>query len=76
MNQRFDAVMMDKSWLERYQSGLIPAIGPSDIMLAKMNLIVKAKKDSKLNKILHAEISEVIDILPNKEEMRNESFHF
>lgn len=76
MNQRFDAVMMDKTWLERYQTGLIPAIGPSDIMLAKMNLIVKTKKDSKLNKVLHAEIFEVIDIIKNNEEMKNESFHF
>ncbi|MBA0185011.1 hypothetical protein H0261_14825 [Pectobacterium versatile] len=76
MNQRFDAVMMDKTWLERYQTGLVPAIGPSDIMLAKMNLIVKTKKDSKSNKILHAEILEVIDILKNNEDMRNESLHF
>lgn len=68
--------MMDKTWLERYQTGLIPAIGPSDIMLAKMNLIVKTKKDSKLNKVLHAEIFEVIDIIKNNEEMKNESFHF
>ncbi|PZL85199.1 hypothetical protein CKF42_18255 [Pantoea sp. ARC270] len=76
MNQRFDAVMMDKPWLERYQSGLIPAIGPSDIMLAKLNLIVKSKKDSKSNKILHAEIIEVVDISKNKEEMKNGSLHF
>lgn len=76
MNQRFDAVMMDKSWLESYQTGLIPAIGPSDIMLAKMNLVVKTKKDSKLNKVLHAEIFEVIDIIKNSEEMKNESLHF
>ena len=76
MNQRFDAVMMDKPWLERYQSGLIPAIGPSDIMLAKLNLIVKSKKDSKSNKILHAEIIEVVNISKNKEEMKNGSLHF
>ncbi|MBW9464618.1 hypothetical protein [Enterobacter roggenkampii] len=76
MNQRFDAVMMDKIWLERYQSGLIPAIGPSDIMLAKMNLVIKSKKDSKSNKIIHAEISEVIDIMKYNEEMKNEPLHF
>ncbi|KFD19490.1 hypothetical protein [Yokenella regensburgei] len=76
MNQRFDAVMMDKIWLERYQTGLIPAIGPSDIMLAKMNLTIKTKKDSKLNKVLHAEIFEVIDIIKNSEGMKNESLHF
>lgn len=76
MNQRFDAVMMDKIWLERYQSGLIPAIGPSDIMIAKMNLVIKSKKDNKSNKIIHAEISEVIDIMKYNEEMKNEPLHF
>lgn len=76
MNQRFDAVMMDKTWLERYQTGLISAIGPSDIMLAKMNLVVKTKKDNKANRITYAEITEVIDILKNKEGMINESLHF
>lgn len=75
MNQRFEAVMMDKIWLDRYQHGLIPAIGPSDIMLAKLNLVVKTKKDNKNNKITHAEIIEVIDIQKSNEELKNESLH-
>ncbi|EOC9227476.1 hypothetical protein ACJCFQ_003265 [Enterobacter hormaechei] len=76
MNQRFDAVMMDKIWLERYQSGLVPPIGPSDIMLARMNLVIKNKKDNKFNKVIHAEISEVINIIEYNKEMKNEPLHF
>lgn len=76
MNQRFDAVMMDKRWLEKYQSGLVPAIGPSDIMVAKLNLIIKSKHDNKTRKIIHAEIIEVLNIIENTEGLKNEPLHF
>ncbi|EKN5093106.1 hypothetical protein ACSMDK_25090 [Yersinia enterocolitica] len=76
MNQRFEAVMMDKRWLEKYQSGLVPAIGPSDIMVAKLNLIIKSKNDNKTSKIIHAEIIEVLNIIENTEGLKNEPLHF
>lgn len=76
MKQRFEASMADKKWLERYQGGLITPIGPSDIMLAKLNFIIKSSKDNKASKIIHAEIIEVIDILKNRDELSNESFNF
>lgn len=76
MKQRFEASMADKKWLERYQNGLIKPIGPSDIMLAKLNLVIKLSQDNKTSKIIHAEIIEVIDIIKSRDELSNESFNF
>ncbi|QXB30045.1 hypothetical protein I6L35_02205 [Aeromonas sp. FDAARGOS 1405] len=35
LNRSFPARILQKEWLERYQAGLIPAIGPKDIIKAR-----------------------------------------
>ncbi|NRA56051.1 MAG: hypothetical protein HRU23_18080 [Gammaproteobacteria bacterium] len=68
MDRKFSARITDKDWLERYQNGLIPAIGPKDVVEAKVTFdIYTPPKGKGQPKIRNAKIVEVLDIQRNNE---------
>ena len=63
--QRFTARISHADWLERYQLGLIPAIGPKDIMDVRISYDIYCPKEGNQTKetIINAKIIEVLKII-------------
>lgn len=65
-NKAFTGRIADKQWLEQYQAGLIPAVGPKDLMIAQVSLDMYTPPKGKGNpQIRNAKILKVIDIERN-----------
>lgn len=62
--QKFPAKIAHKDWLERYQGGLIPAIGPFDMLDAELSYIVYTPPEGKGRaQIRNAKINNVLGVL-------------
>lgn len=64
LNRRFSGRITHKEWLERYQEGLIPAIGPKDLIEARVTLdIYTPQKGKGQPQIRNAKIIYISNIL-------------
>lgn len=66
---KFSAKVVNSSWLEDYQSGVIDPIGPKDLMEAVVEydeITSKDHKKKKTLKIKNAKIVEIIDIVRSR----------
>ncbi|ANJ56584.1 hypothetical protein PMA3_16100 [Pseudomonas silesiensis] len=62
-HQKFSAKVVNKEWLERYQNGLIPAIGPLDLLDAELSYIVYTPPKGKGKpQIRNAKIKNVLGV--------------
>ncbi|MBA5235993.1 hypothetical protein L0Y26_19760 [Pectobacterium aroidearum] len=63
LERRFSGRITHKEWLERYQEGLIPAIGPKDLIEAKLTFDIytppKGKGQSQIRNVKVVNISNV-----------------
>lgn len=69
LKKAFYATMKHTEWLEQYQAGIIPAVGPNDVLAVSLRydvLMSGSKADDW--KILDAEITEVINVSRNCKE--------
>jgi hypothetical protein len=67
-DKKFNARITDKAWLERYQSGLSPAIGPRDIIEAEITYdIYTPPKGKGQPRIRNATIEKIVTIHRNNE---------
>lgn len=63
LDKRFSARITHKDWLERYQNGLTPPIGPKDLIDAKVTLDIYTPPRGKgLPQIRNAKVVNIIDI--------------
>ncbi|WCN15334.1 hypothetical protein GV054_21145 [Marinomonas mediterranea] len=66
IDKRFNARIVHKDWLQRYQSGLVPAIGPKDIIEADISYDVYTPPKGKGQpQIRNARIKFVVDVKRN-----------
>ncbi len=66
---KFTAKVVNSSWLDDYQSGVIDPIGPKDLMEAVVEydeVISKDNRKKKILKIKNAKIIDIIDIVRSK----------
>ncbi|CRM31406.1 hypothetical protein [Pseudomonas sp. 58 R 3] len=62
--QKFPAKITHKEWLERYQGGLIPAIGPFDMLDAELSYVIYTPPEGKGRvQIRNAKINNVLGVL-------------
>lgn len=74
LKTKFNATFLDKEWLEKYQNGIIPAIGPNDEIEVELeySYYVTSDRSSPL-KISNAKIIKVIDIRRNTRQQYEEN---
>ncbi|TBU69676.1 hypothetical protein AB4I13_10375 [Serratia marcescens] len=73
MNRTFTAKIVVPDWIEKYQSGLIPAIGPKDILKVKLtyDLFTPYRKNVS-PAITNAKITSIDEIIRNKNDHQYE----
>lgn len=71
----FYTTLGDSNWLEDYQSGAVPPIGPNDVLQALVNytVTIPAKKPETF-RVTRAEVTEVIDVKRNSRQQHELEF--